>query len=633
MGAPTIVAGLKQVLMRHVPFSHMEDADLDYLIANVEVAYYAPGETLLAPSSEPSSRFFILKQGGVRGLLDADPGRVAFEGGPGDCFPVGALLAERPVALTYVAVGDTFCLQLPRERFEELTRRSRVFLDFCKRRLASMLDLSRRQLQATYAAEASAERTMGTPLADLLRGAPITCRPDEPLRDAFARMHEARVGSILVTEHDAAGEHLVGIVTRSDLIGRVILPELPLSTTVRTIMSPNVMTVDADATAADATLLMAEHAIRHVPVIRKRNDATKLVGVVSERDLFALQRLTVRQLAAAVRRANDVESLAVIAADVRRLSSHLVAQGVAAAQLTKLISHLNDQLTGRLLKLACARFGVDPGSFCWLALGSEGRAEQTIATDQDNGIAYRTGQVDRDTLLALADWTNVALAECGFPLCKGNIMARNPQWCLDEAAWSALFAGWIDRGDPDSLLNGSIFFDFRGIFGSVSLAVKLREDVVTRAARNARFLKQMSDNALRNRSPAPGMFETLLGVEGTQTVDLKLNGTMPFVDAARIWALAAGLNETGTAARYQRLAEVGKLPDADAAAWIDAFEFLQLMRLRRQHQRLETPAAVGDDNPNRMDTATLSALDRRILNEAFRQGRKVQQRLELDYPG
>jgi CBS domain-containing protein len=236
-------------------------------------------------------------------------------------------------------------------------------------------------------------------------------------------------------------------------------------------------------------------------------------------------------------------------------------------------------------------------------------------------------------MLELADWTNEQLAACGFPLCKGNIMARNPAWCLDYAGWDALFSGWIDRGDPEALLNASIFFDFRPLFGDAGLANGLREEVVQRAERNGRFLKQMADNALRNRPPAGrGIVDSLFGEGGSARVDLKMHGTVPFVDAARIWALAAGLHETNTAERLKRLGESGRLPEVDVRAWVSSFEFFQLMRLRAQHRRAETYAGTGD-NPNEVELAELSALDRRIVNEAFRQARKVQQRLELDYPG
>jgi CBS domain-containing protein len=446
-------------------------------------------------------------------------------------------------------------------------------------------------------------------------------------------MHAAHVGSVLIVEPESGGERVSGILTRTDLIGRVILPEVPLATAVREVMTPNVRTLDSDQTAADATLVMAEHSIRHIPVMRKDAGGWRVAGVVSERDLFALQRLTVRQLAVAIRRAEDVESLAVAAAAVRRLSHHLVAQGVAAAQLTRLISHLNDQLTVRLLTIGTLRLKLDADSFAWLSFGSEGRGEQTIATDQDNGILYVAGKSSQESMLELANWTNEALAACGFPLCKGNIMARNPAWCLDYDGWEALFAGWIDRGDPAALLNGSIFFDFRPLFGDAGLANRLHADVVARAKRNARFLKQMSDNALRNRPPAGrGIVDSLFGEAGPERVDLKMNGTVPFVDAARIWALAAGLLDTNTSERLRRLGEAGRLPQDDVRGWIASFEYFQLMRLRAQHRRAQTYVAEKE-NPNEVELGHLSALDRRIINEAFRQARKVQQRLELDFPG
>jgi len=573
----------------------------------------------------------VVKQGRVQGT--AGDKKIAYEAGVGDCFPMGALLADRPVTLTYRSVGDTFCMRLPRERFVELVQRSAPFRDFSTRRLGAMLDLSRQQLQQAYVTEASAEQTMAMPLGELLRGPAVICSPETPLREAFRRMEAAHVGSVLVVQTDSTGESVTGILTRTDLIGRVILPEVPLSAPVRDVMTANVFTLAVDATAADATLLMVEHSIRHVPVMRRDDGIARVAGVVSERELFALQRLTLRQLTEAIGHAQNVEAVAATAADVRRLSHNLVAQGVAASQLTRLISHLNDQLTVRLLTLGAERFAADAREFCWLAFGSEGRGEQTIATDQDNGIVFRAGKGTQARMLELAGWANEALAASGFPLCKGNIMASNPALCLDEAGWYELFAGWIDRGDPQALLNASIFFDFRPLFGDSTLADALRAEVLPRAEHNARFLKQMADNALRNRpGGGRGIIDALLGESDKGRVDLKMHGAVPFVDAARIWALAAGLHETNTSERLQRLGALGRLPPVDVRAWVPSFEYFQLLRLRDQHRRAASDASAGD-NPNEIELAELSTLDRRILNEAFRQARKIQQRLELDFPG
>ena len=341
---------------------------------------------------------------------------------------MGALLAERPVTLTYRSVGDTFCMRLPRERFVELVQRSAPFRDFSTRRLGAMLDLSRQQLQQTYAAEASAERTMGTPLGDLLRGPAADLRA----RNAAARGVSSHGGCACRlgagSQTDSTGESVTGILTRTDLIGRVILPEVPLSAPVRDVMTPNVLTLDTDATAADATLLMAEHSIRHIPVMHRDDGIARVAGVVSERDLFALQRLTVRQLAVAIRRAHSVAAVAAAAADVRRLSHHLVAQGVAAAQLTRLISHLNDQLTVRLLTLGTRALRSSMrASFCWLSFGQRrAGASRPSRPTRTTASCYVAGRRPRSGCWNWPDWTNEALAACGFPLCKGNIMARNP---------------------------------------------------------------------------------------------------------------------------------------------------------------------------------------------------------------
>jgi CBS domain-containing protein len=160
-----------------------------------------------------------------------------------------------------------------------------------------------------------------------------------------------------------------------------------------------------------------------------------------------------------------------------------IAQGIAAGFVTRLISRLNDQLTSRLIGMKAEQAGVTVGQACWLALGSEGREEQTIATDQDNGLVLPDGigPAERERMRAFADTVNHALDACGYPRCKGGIMAGNPRWCLEASEWQALFDGWIDRGDPESLLAANIFFDFRPMAGDASLAIGLRKRVTTRA--------------------------------------------------------------------------------------------------------------------------------------------------------
>jgi len=309
---------------------------------------------------------------------------------------------------------------------------------------------------------------LASPLRGLVKRAPVSCGQSTPVREALEAMRVQQVGSVLVT--DRAGQP-VGVFTLRDLRDRVVLPGYDTQDPIGGVMSPRPICLPIDAPALDAALAMARHSIRHVVLTEAGGRAA---GVVSERDLFALQRTGLSRIAAGIRVTDSLEGLRGAAEDIRILARGLMAQGVGAEQLTRLISELNDQLTQRVIHLASRRADLAGVRWCWLALGSEGRFEQTLLTDQDNGLLFTVPPeigVDaaRARLLPFARQVNDWLAECGFPLCKGGVMGSNPQWCLSLEEWQRTFADWLFRGDAPVLLNASIFFDFRALAGEGAL--------------------------------------------------------------------------------------------------------------------------------------------------------------------
>lgn len=614
-----LLAALRPDVARHPPFAQMRVEAVDFFLARAQQRYYAPGETLLDPAAGPARELFFIRQGavtGTRGLAETSGGALQYEAG--ELFPVGAAVARRPVSATYVADADTFVLVLPVDAMEALAARSPEFADFLNRRVAHFLELSRRALQVAYASQTLAEQTMETPLGELARP-PVSCSPATPLREALREMHQRRIGSILVAD---AQQRIAGILTRYDVLGRVALAEVPLDVPVSQVMVQPVHMLTAAHTAQDAALLMSRHGIRHVPVTREG----RVVGLVSERDLFALQRLSLKQVSTSIRAAADVAALRLAAQDIRRFARNLLGQGVQARQLTALVSHLNDVLTQRLVELEAARHGLPLDSFCWLALGSEGRGEQTVATDQDNALVLPDASTaeQRRAALAFGRDVNEALAECGYPLCRGGIMAGEPACSLTRREWRERFSHWVEHGAPGDLLNASIYFDLRPLAGRVELAEGLQREVLESARRNPRFLKQMALNALSHGPPLN--WAGTIATDDAGAVDLKLQGTVLFVDGARIYALAHGVAATNTRERVLAVAPRIGLARAEAEAWVGAFEFLQMLRLRVQLEG--TPDAEA---PNRLDVATLNEIDRRILRESFRVARQLQHRLRLDY--
>jgi CBS domain-containing protein len=468
-------------------------------------------------------------------------------------------------------------------------------------------------------------QSLDSPLASVVRREPVSCPPATSLRDALTAMRENKIGSMIVADPETRSP--IGIFTLRDLLDETAAGGLDLDQPIAQAMTRPLVTLESQVSAYQAMVTMLRQGMRHVVIV----DGGRLAGVVSANDLFNLQRLGVGQIAGAIQAANDLDALKAVAADVRTLAGNMLERGVGAEPLTQLISSLNDLLTIRVIDLVHAQHELPAGTLCWLALGSEGRYEQTISTDQDNGLVFDAPGVPpakmREALLPFARQVNEALDACGFPLCRGNVMASNPEWCRSVEEWHRRFEDWIGSPKPDALLTAGIFFDFRPIWGEASLAGQLREWLAGAAAANSLFLFHLAQAVLSTRSPL-GILGGFVydSAEFPHTIDLKMHGTQPFVGSARVYALAQGVSHTNTALRLQTAGEKIGLSAESIAAAGEAFHFLQLMRFRRQ----QAPHAPGSAI-NRVDPAKLNEFERRVLKEALKQGRKLRQRLELDY--
>ena len=644
--APSLIAATLTELRQHAPFDSMEIEAARYLATRLSLAYYAKGTTLQSPEDGEATRMFIVQ----KGLIDAfEPHAIAASKPAltlteGECFPIGALISRRPSVLTFVAAQDCFCYLLALADFERVMDVSPAFRSFATTRLATLLDQSRRRVQRQYTARVSDAHSLASPLRSIISRAPVTVTPDTPIRAVLERMQALRIGSVVVSSQQPGRP--LGIFTERDVLDRIALAGIDQNAPIERAMTPNPFCLPSHAALFEAAQAMTRFRFRHVLVVEEG----RLIGVVSERDLFTLQRLSLGEIAKSIEQSDDVAALAHAAGEVRRLAGALLAQGVGAEQLTQLVTTLNDALAGRALALAALENAPPNAEWCWIGLGSEGRMEQTLATDQDNALIFDLPDGDdlgetRAAFLKFADSANQILDRCGFPLCKGNIMARNPKWCLTRAEWRKTFADWLATPHPEALLNASIFFDFRPLHGETTLADDLRQWLNQQATSHAMFYLLMTQNALQVRPPL-GLLRDFVVVDSELpgTIDLKKYGARPFVDAARIFALKHGVSASNTAERIRLAAPSMRMPPDEAAAIVDGFHFIQLLRLRNQEdvelaehaskdasQEDIATANARKANPNRIDPDALNALDRRILKEALRQARKLQSRLEMDF--
>lgn len=615
-------------LRQHAPFMDMGAFALEALAAAIHPVTVLDGGVILTPDNMPPDLYIIesgkvqVRQVGDVQLIDPP----LYDLGPGQAFPLAATAARRPAINVYSAVGEVSCWRLHSADFASLLLSSCEFNRFVLDHVAGLLDEARRQIEIQFGQRNADQQSMSAPLTGFLRPDVVTVELSTPIREAMATMVKAKVGSVVVV---GAERQPLGIFTQSDALRRVLVPHLDGEKAIAQVMTAPPATIPAHATAYDAMLAMAMHRIRHLVIL----DADGRVGgVVSERDLFAMQRIGLRNVRKVIEGARGIEELARAAGDVRRLCLNMLNQGVNAEKLTQFISGLNDSLTRRVIELLMPGFDLGDADWAWLAFGSEGRDEQTFSTDQDNGIIFAVpeggdAEALRKRFLDFAKAVNDGLARCGFPLCKGNIMASNPSWCLSAEEWRDCFAKWIRAPEPEALLNATIFFDFRSLHGNGALARDLRHWLLDQTAGATLFLRFMAENAIK-AAPPLGMIRDFVfdnNADFPHTLDLKAFGARPFVDAARIIALAHGIPHSSTVERLRAAAAQQRLGSDDVNAVIEGFFFIQQLRLRNQR------AGNKPGGENRVDPDQLNELDRQVLKESFKQAKRLQSRLQLEY--
>lgn len=625
------IQGTLQFLQRFPPFNQMENAHLAFLVEQCQLRFYAANDSIIKPSDGPVEHFYIVKQGRVVGERQhvSRPGtETTFEITSGECFPLAALLGERATRTEHRAGEDTFCLQLNKAAFIRLFALSEVFRDFALRGVSSLLDQVNQQVQRRAVETLGTQYSLNTRLGELAMRHPVVCEPQTPLREAVALMHEQQVGSIVIVD---AQRFPIGIFTLRDLRQVVADASADFAQPIASHMTVEPFYLSPQASAFDAAIAMTERHIAHVCLVEDK----RLCGVVSERDLFSLQRVDLVHLARTIRHATRVESLVSLRGEISQLVERMLAHGASSTQITQIITLLNDHTVCRVIELAIAEKG-DPGvPFSWLCFGSEGRREQTLHTDQDNGIIFEARDAAhaaeiRGRLLPLAQHINQGLAQCGFTLCKGNIMAGNPELCLSRAEWARRFAAFIREATPENLLASSIYFDLRVVWGDEGPCEQLRQSILEQIADNRLFQRMMADNALRQRPPVGRFREFVLTRQGSDkagTLDLKVQGLTPFVDGARLLALANGINTNNTLERLRELVTREVIAPLDGAAYEEAYHFIQQTRMQ-QHQ---LQSRQNQPYSNRVDPDSLNHLDRRILRESLRQAQRLQSSLALRY--
>lgn len=451
---------------------------------------------------------------------------------------------------------------------------------------------------------------MTAPVRSIIKRAPIQLPPHTPIVDAAKVMSEHRVSSVLISEND----HLWGLITDRDLRNRVVAANIDTSRPIADIATRSPMTIDVTSPAFEALLLMARHAIHHVPVL----DGQRIAGMITATDLTERQSTSAVHLASEIYKQATVEGLQASAAKIGRLQQSLASAEASAYSTGHIITAMTDAITVRLLQLGEQKLGPAPVDYVWVAAGSQARAEQTAKSDQDNCMviddAYdeaRHGAYFK----ALAQFVCDGLNACGYVYCPGDMMAMTDTWRQPRRQWAEYFRRWTGQPDPKALMLTCVFFDLRAIHGKAKLLDDLRREVLNQTKGNTIFLAYMVGNALQHQPPL-GMFKgisTIRSGEHKGMIDMKHTGVVPIVDLARVYALAGGHESVNTSDRLASAAAGGAISEERARDLRDALEFLAFTRIQHQARQI----ATGLKPDNFLNPDEISNFERTQLKDAF----------------
>jgi len=612
MSADSMVETLARRLRGHPPFDRLDGERTREVVAELRVRYADSGEVLFEQGDPAKDEVWLVHKGAVRLTRD---GELAAMCESGDLFGVRAHLASRPYAATAIVDRDALLYCWPAERFLGWTTQ----LPEIAVHLASGFAVE--GPLGHLAADAPARVVQDAQTVEPVRTL-LTCGPEATVREAATRMSERRVGSILVLD---AQERALGIVTDVDLRAKVVAAGIDGDTTpVRAIMSRPVITVKDTPTLTEATIAMAQSGIHHLITTEDGTADSRVTGIVTNHDLLVESGENPAVLVRTLRRARTDAELRTVRERLDAIVARYLEAELPIEFVGRVTAAVTDQITRRAIALALEERGPAPVPFAWLALGSQGRREQLLRTDQDNAMIFEEGP-HQTWFLDLAARVVDSLDEVGFERCPGEMMASNPRWCLDLAAWRDVFDQWIRVPEQKALMHANIFFDFRAIEGDRSLEGRLREHVFGSVRSEGRFLPMLANNALANPAPLSffGGFVVERSGEHRKQFDIKARAMMPLADAARVLSLDHGVALVGTMARFEAVGkQTPSLADTCHAA---ARAYAPLVEVRARQ------GIAHGDSGRFVDIDALDAYDRQRLRQAFRALADVQRTLTVRY--
>lgn len=618
-----------------LPFGLLDDARQKAVLSQLSFQTYPKGTLLCTQEISRMTAILVLAKGEARFYFEQN-GTSLLEGRikTGAVFGGLSLLYNDGMAIhTLTVTEEVQAMILDAEHFLSLCQDTPRFKDHFALELGRCME---NRHFAGILARRVMDRTLNLPffnqpVSAIFRPNIATCNHDAPISEAVSKMHRQGASAILIRSAD---KQINSIVTDADLKSRVLAQHLTLDTPISQIASTPLATISSRSQVFEAFLTMIRTDMRHLAVTGNSGDVT---GILSEKDLIAAQTRATFLLIKSVVSARSMDDLANIHQRLEKMLLDPITTGAGADHITRLITTFSDAIIDKVITFSLDEAGPPPCKFVFLTMGSEGREEQTLISDQDNAIVFEDLPDKEAAADAKKYFDRLAKEICsrldmaGYHFCEGNNMAQNPKWCQPLSVWKKYFTRWIRSASPEDLLYSSIFFDFRGTWGDLSIAKALKDHLMTAIGKWSGFLRNMTENTLHFKPPLGLFGKFMVETEGKHknALDIKY-AILPIIDFARIYALQNKITQTNTLARLFRLYTRHALTGKEYTDLLQSYNFLMGLRFKRQITTIMDEEGSPD---NYIYPGNLSYLDQIMLKEIFKLIEKLQQKLNIEFTG
>jgi CBS domain-containing protein len=629
----TIAERILDFLKDFPPFDLLNKEQLFEIASTIKVHYLEQGKTVFYQKEEPHNSFYIVKDGAIGLYRKIDDIQILIDiCDEGDIFGLRPLVQNDHYLMSAISNEESILYAIPVKSLEQIIPENDKVRKFLIASFSS-------NIKTPYAKENNGQLfanidniQSNADLSDVQTAQysknPITCSKNNTIQQAAEIMSEKRVGSILIVEDNRP----IGIITDKDLRLKIATGAFSILSSVTEVMSSPVITVHKNITVAEAQIQMIKHKITHLCITQNGTPDSDLVGVMSEHDIVVLHGNNPSVLIKEVKRAKNIEALKYIRQKASELLKRYIEQNIPIIFISKIISEINEVITQKIIEISLGEMKEKPPvKFAWLGLGSQGRREQLLLTDQDNALVFEdvpTNEYDntKHYFIQLAKKITSGLHEIGFENCPAGMMGSNPRWCLSLSQWKEQFNQWITTPTEEAVMMCTIFFDYSKLYGDEKLISKMSKSIFKSIKKYEIFLNFLGKNALINPPPLGFFRQFLVEHDGAHKdqFDLKSRALMPLIDAARLLILSYNIkNKNNTIERFTSLAELEPQNEDLYYSCIDSFKILL-------HHR--TKQGLTNNNSGRyVDLDSLNKSERLKLKGCFKPIKDIQELIKIRF--